>query len=38
MKLRMYRGLWGVLTETEGEKAGSPFLEFEAGNLEIIVI
>ena len=33
----MYRGLWGVLTETEGEKAGSPFLEFEAGNLEIIV-
>ncbi len=27
----MYRGLWGVLTETDGEKAGSPFLDFEEG-------
>jgi len=27
--------LWGVLTETEGEKAGSPFLEFEEALKEI---
>ena len=33
MKLRMYRGLWGVLTETDGERAGSPFLDFEKGEI-----
>lgn len=35
MKLQSYRGLWGILTETDGEKAGSPFLDLEAALAEI---
>ena len=35
MKLRVYRTLWGVLKETDGDKAGSPFLELEEALAEI---
>jgi len=35
MKLQSYRGLWGILTETDGEKAGSPFLDLESALAEI---
>ena len=31
MKLKVYRTLWGVLTETDGEKAESPVLQTEEG-------
>ncbi len=32
MKLRVYRTLWGVLAETDGDKAASPFLDLDSGN------
>ena len=31
MQLRVYRGLWGILTETDGVKAGSPYLDLDSG-------
>jgi len=35
MKLRIYRTLWGILEETDGGKAGSPFLAAEDALQEI---
>merc|ERR1719244_855427 len=35
MKLRVYRTLWGILTETDGEKAESPMLKTEEALTEI---
>jgi len=35
MKLRVYKTLWGVLGEADGEKAGSRFLKFEEALAEI---
>ena len=35
MKLRVYRTLWGVLSDTDGDKAKSPFLDIEAALAEI---
>ena len=35
MKLEVYRTLWGVLAETDGDKAGSPVLDLEEALREI---
>ena len=35
MKLRVFRTLWGVLAETDGDKAGSPVLQLEDALKEI---
>ena len=35
MKLEVYRTLWGVLAETDGDKAGSPVLDLEEALKEI---
>jgi len=35
MKLRVFRTLWGVLAETDGDKAGSPVLDLEEALKEI---
>ena len=35
MKLRVYRTLWGVLQETDGDKAGSPVPGLEEALAEI---
>ena len=35
MKLCVYRTLWGILKETDGDKAESPFLELEGAMAEI---
>ena len=35
MKLRVFRTLWGVLSEADGDKAGSPVLELEDALKEI---
>ena len=35
MKLKVYRTLWGVLQETDGDKAGSPVLGLEEAMAEI---
>ena len=35
MKLKVYRTLWGVLQETDGDKAGSPVLGLEQAMAEI---
>ena len=35
MKLRVYRTLWGVLQETDGDKAGSPVPGLEEAIAEI---
>ena len=33
MKLRVYRTLWGVLHETDGASAESPFLDTDEGSM-----
>ena len=35
MKLKVYRTLWGVLQETDGDKAGSPVPGLEEAMAEI---
>jgi len=35
MKLRVYRALWGMIPETDGEKAGSPCKDFESFLAEV---